>query len=496
MRQQHCSTTGAQDTLRELFTCQQSASVACRSLSYAKRIEALDALANGIFRHEDRLVTALHADFGHRSAHETRLLELFPLIDEIRHIRRHLRGWMRPRAVAANWQFWPSRARLLYQPLGVVGVIGAWNYPILLTLSPLVNALAAGNHVMIKPSELAPATAEVIRHMIAEIFTEEYVNVVTGGADVSAGFARLPFDHLFFTGSSRVGRLIMQAAAQNLTPVTLELGGKSPALIHASYSLDVAADRICSAKLLNGGQTCVAPDYVMVPAQQAGAFIQAATEAIGRRLARGLGGGDYTHMISAAAWQRMHELLEDARSRGAQILQINPAGEPATAENRIFPPTLVLGANETMRLMQEEIFGPILPVITYDSLDEAIARINAQPRPLALYYFDSDRQRIDHVLQHTVSGGVTINDCIFHLAQHRLPFGGIGQSGMGAYHGFDGFETFSKKKAVLLQHPLTGALIARLAKPPYGAWTERLTGFLLARKKHTPVRRVSLQRQD
>lgn len=481
-------------SMHAVFSRQQRAARACAPLGYAHREQALETLLNGVLNYEERFVAALDADFGKRSAHETRLLEILPLLDEIRHVRRRLRRWMRPRSVAVNWHFMPSRARIIYQPLGVVGVIGTWNYPILLTLSPLVNALAAGNHVMLKPSELAPATAALIRCMIAELYPDDYVSVITGDADVAHTFSSLPFDHLMFTGSGRVGKLVMKAAAENLTPVTLELGGKSPALVHDSYPLDRAADRICSAKFWNAGQTCVAPDYVMVPAQRAQAFVQQAERAIAMRLPRLIAGNDYTHMINQSAWQRMQELVEDARSKGAQIVQINPAGETLAAGGRAFAPTLVIGADDTMRLMQEEIFGPILPVVTYASFDAAIDYINAKPRPLALYYFDKDKGRIDHVLQHTVSGGVAVNDCIFHLPQYNLPFGGVGPSGMGAYHGFDGFENFSKKKGVLLQNGLVGFALARLLKPPYGAWTDRLIDYVMGRGNVRPITRMALPR--
>lgn len=472
----------ALEGLRALFDRQRDASRAGNAIGHAERIEALDALLDSIFRYEDALIDALNADFANRSSHETRLLELFPLVDEIRYVKRHLHRWMRPRSVPVNWQFLPSRARIVYQPLGVVAVIGAWNYQLLLTLSPLVNALAAGNRVIVKPSELAPATAALMRQMIAETFAEDYVAVVTGGADLAAALAALPFDHLIFTGSSRVGKLIMKAAAENLTPVTLELGGKSPALVHASYPIPLAADRICSAKFWNGGQTCVAPDYALVPGHRIDEFVEEAGKVIARRYPSLLAGGDYTRMISETAWRRMQDLVEDAKSKGGIVYPFSPAHEELTAAQRAFAPTLVANVNGSMRLMNEEIFGPILPVVAYSSLDDAIAKVNEHPRPLALYYFDSDRDRIAYLLEHTISGGVTVNDCIFHLPQHGLPFGGVGPSGMGAYHGFTGFETFSKKKGVLLQHPLVGSMLGRLAKPPYGVWSDRLIDFLLGRR--------------
>lgn len=482
--------------LHAVFARQHDASRKLEPLGQTQRVQALDELLSAVIRHENLLIQALHADFGHRCAHETRLLEIVPLVDEIRHIKRHLRRWMRPRPVHVNWQFLPSRARVIYQPLGVVGVIGAWNYQVQLTLLPLANALAAGNRVMVKPSEVAPATAGVIEKMLRESFAEDHVAAITGGAETSAAFAALPFDHLLFTGSGSVGKLVMKAAAENLTPVTLELGGKSPALVHESYPTQVAADRVCGAKFWNAGQTCVAPDHVLVPSRRVDEFVRDAIEVISRRFPNPLASSDYTCMVNEAGFARMRALVDDARSKGAAILQINRSTVPAIPGRRAFPPTLVLHPKPSMRVMQEEIFGPVLPVVGYETLDAAIAMINSGPRPLALYYFDKDRARIDHVLQRTVSGGAVVNDCIFHLPQHGLPFGGVGSSGMGAYHGFDGFETFSKKKGVLLQHAWTGAALARLTKPPYDVWTDRLINFLIGSRARLTQRRARALPED
>ena len=480
------------DRLRSVFEAQRQAFAEHAPLPYARRMKALDNLLAAVLKYEQTFIDALQSDFGRRSAHETRLLEIFPVIDEIRHTRRRLRRWMRPRAASVNWQFRPSRAQIVYQPLGVVGVIGTWNYPILLTLSPLVNALAAGNHVMIKSSEIAPATAAAITRMIGECFSENYAAVVTGDQHVAAAFASLPFDHLIFTGSGRVGKMVMKAAAENLTSVTLELGGKSPALVHESFSMADAADRICSAKLWNAGQTCVAPDYALVPIHLLDEFVHHGLAVISKRFPTLLSNPNYTNMISEAAWLRMQSLLDDAQKKGAQIVQVNQADEKLTAGSRVFPPTLVLRVEASMRLMQEEIFGPILPVISYSSLEQAVAFINAGPRPLALYYFDHRRSRINEVLARTTSGGVTVNDCIFHLPQHNLPFGGIGPSGMGAYRGFDGFETFSNKKGVLLQSHWVGAFCDRLMKPPYSDRTTWLIGALLRRGSQRSIEKMSL----
>ncbi|MBV8113511.1 MAG: coniferyl aldehyde dehydrogenase [Silvibacterium sp.] len=480
------------ETLRETFDRQRHTFQKLAPLGYVKRIESLDALLHAIFKYEGVFIEALKFDFGRRSASETRLLEIFPLVDEIRYVKRNLRHWMKARTVSVNWQFLPSRAKVIYQPLGVVGVVGAWNYPVLLTLSPLINALAAGNHVMIKPSEIAPATAAAIEQAIDEIFPEEYVTVVTGDKEIAEAFSALPFDHLLYTGSGRVGRLVMKAAAENLTPVTLELGGKSPALVHESYSMATAAERICSAKFWNAGQTCVSPDYALVPSHKIEEFVRESTAIIAKRYPRLVSNDDYTHMISEAAWQRMQGLVADVRDWGAQIIQPHREHEAFTAESRIFPPTLVVGANSSMRVMQEEIFGPILPVVPFSTLEDGLAFINSRPRPLALYYFDRNSSRIKRVLEQTVSGGVTVNDCIFHLPQHRLPFGGVGPSGMGSYHGFDGFATFSKKKGVLLQNELVGSILARILKPPYSSLSDRMIRSLLRRSRPRPIRRITL----
>ena len=479
------------ESLQVIFDRQRSAFGRCAPLGLEKRLEALSHLQQSIVNHQGEIIEAVSADFGHRAAVETRILELFPLMDEIRFVKRNLRRWMQTRSVRANWQFRPSREKIVYQPLGVVGVIGAWNYPVLLTLSPLANALGAGNHVMVKPSEFAPKTAELVRKIVSEAFPEEYVAVVTGDKEVASAFSTLPFDHLLFTGSASVGKLVMKAAAENLTPVTLELGGKSPALVHESYSMATAADRICSAKFWNAGQTCIAPDYALVPVEKRDEFVMACEASIAKRLSCFASNVDYTHMISEPAWERMRELVDDARSKGARVVQ-GSMEESVSAGSRAFPPTLIVGADDSMRVMHAEIFGPILPVVAYSSFDEALRFINARPRPLALYYFDGNRSRVRKVLERTTSGGAAVNDCIFHFVQHRLPFGGVGPSGMGAYHGLDGFKTFSKKKGVFVQSALAGSVLDRLLKPPYTRRTDRVIGFLMGRSKARAIERMRL----
>lgn len=478
--------------VRDAFDRQRGSFRRCAPLGLQKRLEALDLLLDSVLSHEDAIVEAVAADFDRRSARETQLLEIFPLVDEIRFVKRNLHRWMQPRGALANWQFLPSRTRIVYQPLGVVGVIGAFNFPVLLTLSPLANALAAGNHVMIKPSEQTPATGELLRQIIGDAFPDEYVAVVTGGPEVASFFSALPFDHILFTGSERVAKLVMKAAAENLTPVTLELGGKSPALVHPSFPMKTAADRICSAKFWNAGQTCIAPDYVLAPSSRADEFAHECERVLSKRFPRAASNADYTHLISQGAWERMRRLVEDAQSKGARVLRVDWIPGDTPARSRFFPPTLILDANDSMLVLKAEIFGPILPIATYSSLEDAMSFINARPHPLALYYFDRDQSRIRNVLEQTVSGGAAVNDCIFHFVQHGLPFGGVGPSGMGTYHGFDGFCTFSKKKGVLLQNTLVGSFLDAALKPPYTSRTDRIVRFLIGRNKARPIRKMKL----
>jgi coniferyl-aldehyde dehydrogenase len=444
----------------------------------SRRLQALRDLLKAVRGRREEIVQAISEDFGGRARQETLLLEVFPVVDTIRHVIRHLPEWVRPRPVSAGWQFLPGRARVIYQPLGVVGIIGAWNYPLLLSISPLVSALAAGNHVMLKPSELAPRTADLLARVAADLFPAEYVTVVTGGPETGATFASQPFDHLLFTGSTRVGKLIMRSASENLTPVTLELGGKSPALVHRDFPLETAAARIMAGKLYNAGQTCIAPDYVLVHADAREEFTRHAAAAAAAMYPRLVSNPDYTRIINRNHYQRLRGLVEDAAIKGAEILELNPAHEAGNAENRVFPPTLLWNVSDPMAVMREEIFGPVLPLVTYKSLDEAIEYVNSRPRPLALYYFDNNSKRVASVLTRTVSGGVTVNDTILHIAQNDLPFGGVGPSGMGFYHGFDGFETFSKKKGIFLQSRFT---TLGLLRPPYGTLAKRVTDFLIGR---------------
>jgi len=465
-----------EETLRGVLDTQRAA-FARGAPGYRQRMDALKALRDGLHAHQDELLRAVSDDFGGRAHEETLLLELFPLYDQIGHARRHLKRWMRRRKVPSAWFLQPSRAFYQYQPLGVVGVIGAWNYQLLLTVGPMIDALAAGNHVIVKPSEVTPRSAEVLRMVVSQAFPPEYVTCVTGGPDVAGVLTSLPFDHLFFTGSTRVGQMVMQSAAANLTPVTLELGGKSPAIVHESYPLARAAERIMMGKLFNAGQTCVAPDYVLLPAGK-----EAEWEAEARRVSASLyprlsDNADYTRIVSDRHYDRLRGAVDDAAAKGARVVELRPSedGQPSDGD-RLIPPTLVFGPTDGMQVMREEIFGPVLPVVAYRTLDEAIEYVNARPRPLALYYFDESGRRVDQVLARTMSGGVTINDCVYHLGQHNLPFGGVGPSGMGHYHGFDGFVTFSKKRGVMVQRRVASTA---LLHAPYKGRTRTLIDALL-----------------
>lgn len=463
------------DTLQADFNRLKAASGATPFPSLAQRQAWLDALTRLIRDNMPALIEAVSRDFGHRSAVETRLAEIFPSLEGIRHARRHLKSWMRPQRRRVSFWFQPARARLLAQPLGVVGIVVPWNYPLFLAFGPLLAALAAGNRVMIKMSEYTPATGALLQTLCGRYLGDDLVRVANGDAELAAAFTRLPFDHLLFTGSTEVGRHVMRAAADNLTPVTLELGGKSPAWVTRSAHIRQAAEAIVAGKMLNAGQTCVAPDYVLVNEKDCAALLEAIREAARRAYPTLADNPDYSAIINARHYQRLSQWLEAARQAGARIEAINPAGEALEA-GRKFPLTLVQDCPEDATLMREEIFGPILPIVTYDTFEQALAYINVRPRPLALYLFCNDPLRIDQALEGTISGGVTINDTLLHVVQDDLPFGGVGPSGMGHYHAREGFMTFSKLKPVLHQSRLSGS---RLTRAPYGRLVERLLSFML-----------------
>ena len=460
------------DALPALLARQRAAFLRDGAPSLAERKARLRKLRAAIIARRPDFEAAMDADFGHRSRHETAIMELLPLTWGIDYLLSNLRRFMRPerRHVALPMRL--ARARVEVQPLGVIGIVAPWNYPASLALMPLATALAAGNRAMIKPSEFTPATSNALASLIAETFSPEEVAIVLGDASIGAEFTALPFDHLFFTGSTAVGRVVMRAAAQHLVPVTLELGGKSPVLVDRGQNLDRVAMDVAYGKLANAGQTCVAPDYLLVHEGDLAGFTKGWDKAVAALYPKGPTTDDYTSIVNARHFDRLLGLLENARMKGARVIETGPVPEAAKTREHTLPPTLVFNVRDDMKIMQEEIFGPILPVVTYEDLGEAIAFVNARPRPLALYYFGSSAENRDRVLTQTTSGGVTVNGTILHYVQDDLPFGGVGPSGFGAYHGIEGFRAFSHQKAVYEQARWNGSALLR---PPFG----RLTNLIL-----------------
>ncbi|HET8775717.1 MAG TPA: coniferyl aldehyde dehydrogenase [Thermoanaerobaculia bacterium] len=456
--------TGRLARQRAAFLREGAPPLAARRGSLAKLRAALLA-RRGAFE------SALDADFGHRSRHETAIMEVLPLLWGIDYLRRNLRRFARPerRHVALPMRL--ARARIESQPLGVIGIISPWNYPLSLALMPLATALAAGNRAMLKPSELTPATSELLASLVADTFPADEVTVVLGDASAGASFAALPFDHLFFTGSTAVGRAVMRAASEHLVPVTLELGGKSPVLVDRGQPLDRVASGIAYGKLANGGQTCVAPDYALLHEDDVDAFVVAWGKAVAALYPGGPDSPDYSSIVNVRHYERLRGLLADAQAQGARIVEASPVRRPHT-----LAPALVFNIHDGMRIAHEEIFGPVLPVVTYRDLDEAIAFVNARPRPLALYYFGSSAANRTRVLTRTTSGGVVVNGTIVHYVQDDLPFGGVGPSGFGAYHGIEGFRAFSHRKAVFDQGRWNGSALLR---PPFGPLTNRILSWML-----------------
>jgi coniferyl-aldehyde dehydrogenase len=461
------------DALAALLARQQAAFAAAPYPSLEQRRATLRRLRAAIRQHAAALAEAARREFRARAEAETMMVDVLPSVLHINHLLGGLRRWMRPSRRHTELLFLGNRAYVMYQPKGVVGVVVPWNFPIYLALGPLATALAAGNRCMVKTSEFAPQTSQALRTLLADVFAEDEVAVVEGDADVARRFTALPFEHLVFTGSPEVGRHVMRAAADNLTPVTLELGGKSPAVVSRSATLAVAARRIAHGKTVNGGQICVAPDYALVPEELADAFATEVLAAVGKLYPPG--SEDYTAVIHERAYQRQQALLDDARAKGARVL-----ASAMPDQGRRLPLQVVLGVTADMRLAREEIFGPILPVFTYRALDDAIAHIQRGTRPLALYYFGHDKAESDALLQRTHAGGVTLNDWGWHVVNHDLPFGGIGTSGMGNYHGAEGFRELSHGKAVFAERrwfPI------ELFHPPYGSWVQRLALRLFLRAK-------------
>ena len=461
------------DSLRPAFDRLRAAHLA-HIPSYGERCAALERLDAAVRKYRDDIVAACSADFGRRAPLETLGADVLVSLDEIKHARKHLHRWMRPEKRSVNLSFRPARGELRYAPLGVVGIVAPWNYPFQLAIVPLVNAIAAGNRAMVKPSEFTPRVSALLAKMLGETFSPDEVAVVQGDDELAAAFTRLPFDHLLFTGSTMVGRQVMAAAAADLTPVTLELGGKCPAVIAPGYPLEHAADRIAFGKCFNGGQTCVAPDYVLVPAAQRDAFVDAYLASVRKRYPTLAGNPDYTATVNARQATRLRGWLEDARARGVVVRQSHEAGT-VEAGVELIPPTVLLDPPEDALVMREEIFGPLLPVKGYDSHDAAIAYVLGRDKPLAFYAFDKDADRVERSLARVSAGMACVNDVVIQFGQNQFPIGGVGASGMGHYHGHAGFLTFSKAMPVLYQSRFNAM---RLMDAPYGGIGRRLVDWL------------------
>jgi coniferyl-aldehyde dehydrogenase len=461
--------------MRRLFDLQHAASRRHPPASLKVRLGRLDRLAALVKENGDRFADAISSDFGGRARIETELMELVPTLGAIRHARKNLAKWMKPERRHVGLNFQPGKAWVRHEPLGVIGIISPWNYPLQLAFSPAIDAIAAGNRVLLKPSELTPAFAELLKETVAAAFEAEEMAVVTGGVDVGRAFSSLPFDHLLFTGSTAVGRMVYKAAAENLVPVTLELGGKSPAIVCDDYPLPKAARSIAFGKFLNAGQTCIAPDYVLVPEHKAQAMADALLAEVRSSYPTIAGNADYSGVISERHRQRLLGAIEVARDKGATVLTHGEA--EAVAAGKV-PPTIVLNAPEETILASEEIFGPVLPIVTYRSLDQAIAFVNARDRPLALYCFTNKGDQERQVLDRTLSGGVTVNGTLLHIAQESLPFGGVGASGIGAYHGVEGFKRFSHARGV---HKVGAWNAFEKLGPPWGNLARKVAKAMLKR---------------
>ncbi|MGI8842044.1 MAG: coniferyl aldehyde dehydrogenase [Caulobacteraceae bacterium] len=459
------------DDMQTVLDRQKAAHLRDGAPNAQQRIERIERCIGLLVDNRAEIEAALNADFGARSAEATAFTDVAASIGTLKHAKANLARWMRPekrKTTPALLGLFGAKAQVRYQPKGVVGVISPWNFPVNLTFTPLAGVLAAGNRAMIKPSEFTPVTSELMARMFASVFSLEEIAVITGGPEVGQAFAGLAFDHLIFTGATSIARHVMKAAAENLTPLTLELGGKSPVIVGHSADLKTAAARIMNGKTLNAGQICLAPDYVLVPADKVSAFVGEAEGAVKHMFPTMKDNPDYCAIVSQRHFDRLTGYVDEARAAGARVIELKPDGEDLTQqEHRKIVPTLIVDPADDLKVMQDEIFGPVLPVKGYASMDEALAYVNAHDRPLGLYYFGQDEGEREQVLAETTSGGVTVNDVVFHVAQEDLPFGGVGPSGMGSYHGLDGFKEFSHKKAVYSQLKKDLPQLKAL-RPPYG----------------------------
>ncbi len=465
----------SKSNLNQILHAQRTAFNANSNSPWDERKEKLVKLGKLINENELRFQQTISEDFGHRSFIETTLAEVSVIHGGIKHALKHTQKWMRTRKAPTALQFKPASNKIMPQPLGVIGIISPWNYPLQLAIMPLIGALGAGNRVMIKPSEYTPRFSDLLKSVLGEIFSDDEVYVAIGGPEVAQEFSALPFDHLLFTGSTNVGRMVASAAAKNLTPVTLELGGKSPVIIDESANLKLTIARITNGKLLNAGQTCVAPDYVLMPQHGIEAFSEALIAKAEEFYPAFAGNPDYTSIIASSHYARLQSLLEDAKNKGATLRTAGNDNAQVLAQERRIPLTVVTNCTPDMRIMQEEIFGPLLPIVASATLEDSLKYIQSRERPLALYWFGENKAKRDHVLKNSISGGAAINETAWQVVQEDIPFGGIGPSGMGAYHGEHGFQTFSHMKGVFFQSRFSGG---KMLFPPYTEKTKKILNIL------------------
>ncbi|UAL44626.1 coniferyl aldehyde dehydrogenase [Shewanella inventionis] len=457
------------NSLAQLLDLQRSRYLSNPAPSYESRVKKLTQLKLALLDNQQAIINALNQDYGHRSSNDTVISDILPCVNNINYTIKHLKSWMKPSRRHAGMLLSPSKVSVQYQPLGVIGIIVPWNFPIMLSMGPLVTAIAAGNSAMLKMSEFTPETNTVLRKLLASIFDTSEVAIVEGEAEVAAEFSSLAFDHILFTGSTVVGRHVMRAAANNLTPVTLELGGKSPAIIAPDMPIETAVERLIFGKCLNAGQICVAPDYILCPADKVSEFIETYRARFNKMYPDFVNNQDYGNVINDRQFQRLLKVLDDAKTKGAKVVSATDA--PISSNNRKLATQLITDTTDDMLLLQDEIFGPLLPIIAYQDISEAIGYVNQRDRPLALYIMSFDNKTQQHILQQTHSGGVCINDTVFHVAADDAPFGGIGPSGMGHYHGKEGFLTFSHAKTVLNSGKINTGIFVH---PPYGGVIQRL----------------------
>lgn len=461
--------------MRDRLISQRAAFHAELPVTAAVRRDRLKRGMQLLIDHVGDLTTAMSEDFGHRSKEQSEITDIAASIKSFKHALKHLDRWMAPESRPMDFPLWllGARAGIEYQPKGVIGIIAPWNFPVFLTFSPLANVLAAGNRAMIKPSEFTPVTSALMNDLFRKYFAEDEVAVINGGPEAGKAFSELPFDHMIFTGGTGIARYVMAAAAKNLVPLTLELGGKSPVILSPTADIASATDRIAMGKMMNAGQICLAPDYMLVPSAKEEEVVAGLKAAVGRMYPTQIDNVDYSSIINGRNRDRLQAMIDDARTKGAKVTVVNPANEDFTKQNtNKMPLHIIQNVSEDMEVMQHELFGPILPIKLYDGVDAAIDYVNAHDRPLGLYWFGTDDNEQRRVLDRTISGGVTVNDVLFHIAVEDLPFGGIGASGMGHYHGIEGFKTFSHAKSIYKQPKLDLAGLAGF-KPPYGAKTAK-----------------------